>query len=246
MTDRGVSDYDMPNRTWPAADPAGIPDRSLEALLEGTTPAADTPAPLRHVAEVLAVLRAAPAADEGAGQAAAIAEFRRRVVSPSLLHARRRQPALLLPPPLLRTRVGAAATAAVVGLGGLAGAAYAGALPAAAQLVAHDTIGAPGPMPKPPASPAASHHATPVGPNASGQPRFGLCTAYLHGKERGRAAEKSVAFRNLERAAGGADSVRAYCAGVPHPGAAQSNARHQGDGSQSRDKAHPTGKPPHP
>ena len=59
MTDRGVSDYDMPNRTWPRADVSGIPDASLSALL-ADAPAADSPA-LRPVADVLAALRAEPA-----------------------------------------------------------------------------------------------------------------------------------------------------------------------------------------
>jgi hypothetical protein len=246
MTDRGVSDYDMPNRTWPSADLTGIPDRSLETLLEGATPAADTPMPLQHVADVLAALRVAPAADEAAGHTAAIAEFRRQIGGSSRLrHRSRRRPALLTPPPLLRTRIGAAATAAVVGMSALAAAAYAGALPAAAQQVAHDTIGAPRPAPKPAAGLVTSHRGTPVGPDASGHPAFGLCTAYLAGKERGRAAEKSVAFRNLEHAAGGADNVLAYCAGVTHPGSGRSTRHHQGGGSKASSSTRPTGKPPH-
>jgi len=142
--------------------------------------------------------------------------------------------------PLLRTRARAAATAAAVGLGGIAAVAYAGALPATIQLVAHDTIGAP----RPTTSPAAGHSGTPVGPNATGHPSFGLCTAYVHGKDHGNAARKSVAFRNLEKAAGGAANVPRYCAGVLHPGASQ--ARHPAGKPEASEKAHPTGKPPHP
>jgi len=244
MSDRGVSDYDMPNRTWPPRnDASGIPDASLAALLESGTPAADTPAALRHVADVLAALQAEPAADEAAGQATAIAEFRNRVGVPKQpARSRWRRPAVLTPPPLLRSRVGAAATAVVVGLGGLAAAAYAGALPASAQLVAHNTIGAP--VPKQHDGGATGRHGTPVGPNASGHAAFGLCTAYVHGKEAGSEATKSVAFRALEKAAGGAANVPAYCEGVLHPGA--SNARHPDGRPDETVKPHPTGKPPHP
>jgi len=144
---------------------------------------------------------------------------------------------------LIRTRAGSVATAAVVGLGGIAAAAYAGALPAAVQLAAHNTIGAPTPTPH--ASHAASH-ATPVGPNASGHPAFGLCTAFLNGKDQGSRAGTSVAFRNLERAAGGAANVRAFCARQSHPGTARSAASHRGDAPDPGQRTHPTGKPPHP
>jgi hypothetical protein len=251
MTDRGVSDYDMPDRTWPpSVDMSGIPEASLAALLEGATPAADATAPLQHVADVLAALRAEPAGDEAAGHNAAIAEFRSRVgVSSRPGHSHRRKPGPFMLPALTRSRVGTAAIAAVVGLGGMAAAAYAGALPAVAQQAAHDVIGAPGSAPKPQASrtnPATVQPGTPVGPNPSGHPSFGLCTAYLDGKERGSHAEKPAAFRNLETAAGGAGNVRAYCAGVPHPGAAQSAARHRGGEPESGTRTHPTGEPPRP
>jgi hypothetical protein len=238
MTGRGVSDYDMPNRTWPSrTDVSGIPDAALAALLAGDMPAVGAPASLQHVADVLAALRAESAADETVGQTAALAEFRRRVsASPQPARSRRISRAVLIP--LLRTRVGAAGTVAVLGFGGVAAAAYAGALPDGAQTLAHHTIGAPRPASEPPASPAAGHSGTPVGPNASGHPKFGLCTAYSHAKGHGSAVEKSVAFRNLVKAAGGAANVPSYCAGVAHPGAPQSAARQH--------KPHPTGKPPHP
>ena len=244
MTGRGVSDYDMPDRTWPhRTDVAGIPDTALSALLAGGRPPADAPASLQRVADVLAALRAEPAADETAGRAAALAAFRRRVgVSPPPSRLRRMSPAAVMP--LLRTRAGAAGTAAVISFGGIAAAAYANALPAAAQIVAHDTIGAP--VPGHHHNPAAGHSGTPVGPIVSGHPRFGLCTAYVRGKERGSEAEKSVAFRNLARAAGGAARVPGYCAGVPHPGASQSAARSRDGEPDTSQKPHPTGKPPRP
>jgi hypothetical protein len=241
MTDRGVSDYDMPNRAWPPSpDLSAIPDAALCGLLAGETPAADAPASLQRVADALAALRGEPAADEKAGQAAALAEFRRRAgLSSRPSRSRWIRPAVLMP--MLRTRAGAAGTAAVVGFGGILTAAYADALPAAAQIVAHNTIGAPRPAANHQDNPAAGQSGTPVGPNASGHARFGLCTAYLHGKEHGHAAEKSVAFRNLEKAAGGAANVPSYCAGVPHPGASQ----HHSEPAASQ-KPRPTGRPPHP
>jgi hypothetical protein len=246
MTHRGVSDYDMPDCAWPTRkDVSGLPDAALSDLLSGNVPVIDAPASLRHVSDVLAALRAEPAADETVGRTVALAEFRRRISRPpQSARSRRISPAELMP--LWRTRAGVAGTAAVLGFGGIAAAAYAGALPAVAQTVAHDTIGAPRPEPEHQGTPATGHSGTPVGPNAGGHPRFGLCTAYSHAREHGSAAQKSVAFRNLAKAAGGATSVPGYCAGVSHPGASQSRARHLGGEPESGDKPHPTGKPPHP
>jgi hypothetical protein len=130
---------------------------------------------------------------------------------------------------LLSAKAAAAAAAAAVTIGGLATAAYAGALPGAAQQVAHDTIGAPSPR----ASSGPSTHPTPVGPNATGPAAFGLCTAYEHAKAHGTASQKAVAFRNLAAAAGGAANVDAYCATVPHPGTSPSGAH----------SSHPSGPP---
>lgn len=124
----------------------------------------------------------------------------------------------------LSAKAAAAAAVAVVGLGGAATAAYAGGLPSTAQQFPHDAIGAPSPH----ASSArarnntnASRSATPVGPSASGPAAFGLCTAYAHATQHGTAARKAVAFRNLEKAAGGAANVTSFCASVAHPGASR-------------------------
>jgi len=247
MTDRGVSDYDMPNRTRPPRmDVPGIPDATLSALLGGDLPpAVDAPVSLQHVAEVLTALRARPAADEMAGRAAAMAEFRRRVSrSAQPARSRRVRPAVLTP--LVRTRAGAAGTAALLGFAGIVGAAYAGVLPAAAQTLAHDTIGAPRPALKHQDGPFAGHSGRPVGPNASGHPRFGLCTAFSDAKMHGTEAEKSIAFRNLANAAGGAANVPSYCAAAAHPGSSQPGARQHNAVSDSGDKSHTTGRPPHP
>ncbi len=244
MTGRGVSDSDMPNFSRGARwDASGIPDASLAALLAGGTPPTDVSAPLQHVADVLAALRAAPATDEAAGKAAALAHFRQRAgVSPQPIRSRRRRPILLSS--LLTAKAAAAAAVAVVGLGGVATAAFAGALPSSAQQFAHDTIGAPGPHASSSAHASnntnAGHSGTPVGPTASGPAAFGLCTAYAHATQHGTAAQKAVAFRNLEKAAGGAANVASFCASIPHPGA---SATPQGRAPTS----HPTGEPsPHP
>jgi hypothetical protein len=261
MTGRGVSDSDMPNFSRRARrDASGIPDAAFAALLAGGTPPADASAPLQHVADVLAALRAAPASDEAAGKAAALVEFRQRVgVSPQPIRSRRWRPILLSS--LLTAKAAAAAAVAVVGLGGVATAAFAGALPSSAQQFAHDTIGAPSPHASSNAharnSPNAGHSGTPVGPNASGPAAFGLCTAYAHATQHGTAAQKAVAFRNLEKAAGGAANVTSFCALVAHPGAsatpqtgkATSHPTSKPTTSHPTGKAtsHPTGEPsPHP
>jgi hypothetical protein len=125
---------------------------------------------------------------------------------------------------LLKAKAAAAAVAAVTAAGA-AGLAYAGDLPSALQNIAHKTIDAPA---------AHSSPSTPVGPNASGSAAFGLCTAWQHASKHGSAAQKSVAFRNLATAAGGASNVAAFCASVQHPG---SSASHPTSTS------HPTGAP---
>jgi hypothetical protein len=239
LTDRGVSNNDMPNFSLRARrDASEIPDGSLAALLAGGTPPPEASAPLQHVADVLAALRAAPANNEAAGKAAALAQFRQRVgVSSQPIRSRRRRPTLLSS--LLSAKAAAAAAIAVVGVGGVATAAFAGALPSPAQQFAHDTIGAPSPHSSSSAQARdsnAGHSGTPVGPSASGPAAFGLCMAYARAKEHGTAAQKAVAFRNLEKAAGGAASVASFCASVAHPSAP---ATPPGGGHTS----HPAGKP---
>lgn len=123
-----------------------------------------------------------------------------------------------------------------IALGGTTAAAYADALPSGLQDEAHALIGAPTadpttdptapptaeptdsatdtatPTPEPTTDPTST--AVPVGPDASGPAAHGLCTAYEHG---GLAAT-SVAYASLEKAAGGAGSIDAYCATIVAPG----------------------------
>ena len=154
-----------------------------------------------------------------------------------------------MPTSLLSAKAAAVAAIAVIGIGSVATAAYAGKLPASAQQFAHDAIGAPSAH----HGRAADQPGTPVGPNAAGHAAYGLCTAYAHASAHGNATQKSVAFRNLVKAAGGADKVAAYCNAVPHPGTSQSRSSHRVGKPTSRPThlggkpsslpSHPTGKP---
>jgi hypothetical protein len=221
-----------------------IGDASLEALLRGAELPAGSAPELRSLAEALAALTAGPASDELAGEAAALVAFRDR---PGTFHsARRRHPARrrrhrraasrfrLLP---ARTAA-AAAAAALAGLGGITTAAYAGALPAAVQRVAHDVIGAPA------ASATPATRRAPVGPDAAGRPAYGLCTAWAHAKAHGIRKQQAVAFRNLAAAAGGASKVTAYCAAIAHRRASPPRRAHPASAPHSSGK--PSGLPaPH-
>lgn len=249
MTDRNVSDDDMPDIPWAARrDMPVITDTSLAALLAGAELPGALPPDLLPVADALAALRAGPASDELAGEAAALAEFRqRRVQVPVPARTGRRQkPAWHFP--ILSGRAAAAAAAAVLGLGGVATAAYAGALPAPIQQFAHDVFGAPsvggtsvG------GGPSASQ--TPSGPGATGGMAYGLCTAWADAKAHGTAKQQAAAFHKLAIAAGGPGNVAAYCAAVPHPGASpsQSPAGKPTSHPPGKPTSHPPGKPtPHP
>jgi hypothetical protein len=237
MTGRGASDDDMPVFTWSArGDVPPVGDPAFDALLAGNLLAQDTAEGLRPVAEAIAALNGAPAASELAAGADALAVFRGaagRSAEPA--RSRRRRRPLLTS--LISAKLAAIAAAAAVSLGSAAAAAYAGALPAPVQRLAHDTIGAPAARP----GPRPAHPATPVGPDPAGHAGYGLCTAYAHLKAQGSAAQKAVAFRNLATAAGGTAKITAYCAGIAHPGATPSSqpASHP----TGQPTSHPTGKP---
>jgi len=243
MTGGGVSDGDMAIFPWPArgdVPPAGDP--AYDALLTGKLLPEDAAEGLRPVAEAIAALNAAASASELAAAASALAEFRRAagLSAEPARSPRRRHPMLKS---LLSAKLAAAAAAAVVSVGGVAAAAYAGALPASVQKIAHDTLGAPAPH----SSARPSHPTTPAGPDAAGRAAYGLCTAYAHLKTDGSARQKAVAFRNLATAAGGAANVAAYCAKVAHPGPTLSgkpSSRATGKStSHPNPTTHPTGEP---
>jgi hypothetical protein len=221
----------MPIFPWSArgdVPPAGDP--AFDALLAGNLLPEDTADGLRPAAEAIAALNAAPATSELAAEASVLAVFRGAVGRPAEpTRSRRRRHPLLTS--LLSAKLAAAAAAAAVVVG--AAAAYTGALPASMQKLAHDTLDAP--LAHPSAHPSAqpAHPATPAGPDATGHAAYGLCTAYAHLKADGSASQKTVAFRNLATAAGGAANVTAYCAAVAHPGTTPSG----------KPTGHPTGRP---
>ena len=107
-------------------------------------------------------------------------------------------------------------------LGGTGVAAYADLLPAAAQQVAHDSIGAPpprtvdspDPTDAPTALPTPTPTATPVGPDATGPAAYGLCTAFTHGGLN----VSSTAYASLANAANGASNIATYCVTISKPG----------------------------
>jgi hypothetical protein len=252
MTGSGVPYGDMPNFPWSGRrEAAPLSDAALAALLTGADLPVGAPAELRGVAEALAALTGSPAGDELAGEAVALAAFRDRLGVPGPVARRRRRPPLLAP--VLSAKAAAVAITALT-LGGLATAAYAGALPAPAQQFVHSVIGAPAAHPTAAGHPAGS--ASPVGPDATGHPAYGLCTAWAHAKAHGTHKQQAVAFRNLASAAGGAASVAAFCAAVPHPGStghptgrptAHPTPSHPGKPTAHPTPSHSTGKPtPHP
>jgi hypothetical protein len=240
----------MPYLSWIPASDAGLSpeERSFDALLSGAPLPHEAHADSRQLADLMSALTAPAAADELAGFSAARAAYTARFTRGSHgTSLRWRLPMLdRLPSP----KIAAALATGVLSLGGLGAAAYAGALPDAAQDVAHHVLGAPA------THPAKGSHApkqagtptsTPAGPDAAGPAAFGLCTAYAHA---GAKAEGSAAFANLATAAGGADKIDAYCAAIAHPGSSASRPTgtpsatpSHAVGVPSTLPAHPTGKP---
>jgi hypothetical protein len=214
------------------------------------------------LAAIEAALTAPATPEELAGETAAVAAYR----AVSWRTDSRWRPAVLA------TKLGVATAVGVLGLSGVATAAYTGSLPDTLQDVAHKTIKAP----------AAHPPAQAVGPDASGSAAYGLCQAFAkdkehpqpqatathepqgpdkahgkgkglekaHGKgvgqaeDRGQSKQRSVAYRNLVRAAGGEDKVAAYCAAVPKPSDEPDASEAPEDGGKPTSlPAHPTGKP---
>ena len=116
-----------------------------------------------------------------------------------------------------------ALSVSALSLGGLGAAAYVGVLPDQVQQALHDAVGAPAPTVhangsgENPGSLPVTPPTAGVGPHAAGSPAAGLCRAWAVDKAKGTARDRSVAFRNVSGAAGGADKVEAYCAGVLVP-----------------------------
>ena len=202
--------------TFPFPRPTRPDERAFDALLAGTCRPEEAPAELRAVAEVFAALRAPSDQREVAGWDQALIAYRGVTGLPEApRRSRRRRPRLIASP--LSTKLAAAAGVAVVAVLGGGVAAYTGNLPVVLQRVAHDAFAAPG-VRETRAAPTPHGSVHPVGPPATGSAAYGLCRAYQQAEEHGNASQKSVAFRNLVNAAGGADQVAAYCAAVQQPG----------------------------
>jgi hypothetical protein len=201
------------------------------------------------LASLRAALTADATADELSGEGDALAAY--RAVSWQRRSAWR--------PAILATKLGVVTAAGVLGLSGVATAAYTGSLPDALQDVAHKTIKAPKAHPPTQA----------VGPDARGDAAYGLCQAFAKDKEpkekepkatpthesqgrgkgqdkkadRGQGKQGSVAYRNLVRAAGGEDKVEAYCASVPKPSGEPESAESPKQAKPGSAPARTTGKP---
>ena len=220
-----VTGYDVPDRNLPdflrlsRGDVPAIGDASLAALLAGAELPAGPAPELRSLADALAGLKGQPASDELEGEAGTLAAFRNQFG----LAAARPPWAGKLSAWLrsLPVKAVAAVAATVLSLGGIAAAAYAGALPAGLQRIAHDIIGASGPGSRPATRPFGP------GPAATGHRADGLCAAWAHAKADGTRKQQAVAFGKLAAAAGGPGHVTAYCATItplrtspsprPHP-----------------------------
>jgi hypothetical protein len=127
-------------------------ERSLDALLEGSQLPDGDVARWQSVSQVLTALTSVPASSELSGEARALAEFRVRPLHGaepppagrrSRLTGRRRVPGPRRGTRRHGPRSAVAAAAGAVLIGGFLAVAYAGDLPAAAQRLAHYTIGAP-------------------------------------------------------------------------------------------------------
>jgi hypothetical protein len=157
----------MPNIPHsPLQDGPAVTDADLVALLAGN---GDVAPGLRPVADVLAALSAEPSLGELAGEARALAEFRRRAVVPvPRRHARRSTAGLTS---RLSAKAAAGAAAAALVLGGAATAAFADMLPAPIQRLAHDVIGAPDAPSAPQPGPARGKPAAPGQLASHGTPK---------------------------------------------------------------------------
>jgi hypothetical protein len=154
----------MPNFTGPSPyDAPSISDAALAAMLAGEQLPPGSAPQLQPVAKTLAELAGQPAEDELDSEADSLIAFRIHFgASGPVRHAARSPRPRWYPQPLpLRA---AAALAALLGLGGIATAAYAGALPAGLQRLAHDIIGAPAANAQPTTRPS------PALPAATAQP----------------------------------------------------------------------------
>jgi hypothetical protein len=261
MSGPGGYGGEMPEFPFPRrAGDQPVPGVALDRLLDGDFATERTTPDVEALADLLSAAAGPPSDRELAGQTAAIAAFaRERDVGSHRRQATvaRRRSMLAT---LLGTKLAAAAAAGAIGFGGLAAAAYAGALPEPIQDFAHQTVGAPS---------ASSDHSDPgnqgsahrhseasehantgqssqaVGPDATGSASYGLCTAFAEERaENGKVDTKSVAYQALVKAAGGADNIDEFCAGVAAPREGSGSASvPSGDAASEHATAAPTDAP---
>ena len=128
---------DFPSRADGTVPRAG--DGALDELLAASQPAQDVAEELAPVTAVLAALRAAPTGAELAGQARAVAEFRRTVrVSHRAGRGRSRPPAPIRE--RLRSKLAVITAATAVAVSGTMVAAYVGALSGPLQQAVHEVL----------------------------------------------------------------------------------------------------------
>jgi hypothetical protein len=234
--------------SWLRDDPLALDDDSADRLLAGRLDPADAPPGYAETAAVMAAATAPARPDELAGMQALLDAFRAALDAPP--QSPRRQRMLVR---LLTVKALAAAFTGALLIGGVAAAAT-GSLPDAAQRMAHRIAGA-APAPAGDAEDhgrgdagsaatasthgqgqasgagQASHDGT-TGPDLSKIDKTGLCTAYLAGQGGTKGGKyDAAAFEALERAAGGADKVAAFCADVVKSQAGSG----QGQGQQPTD-----------
>jgi hypothetical protein len=131
---------DFPSRADGTVPQAG--DGALDELLAANQPAQDVAEELEPVTAVLAALRAAPTGAELAGQARAVAEFRRTVrVSHRAGRGRARRPAPIRE--RLSSKLAVITAATAVAVSGTMVAAYVGALSGPIQQAVHDVLAPP-------------------------------------------------------------------------------------------------------
>ena len=200
----------------------GIDDDTANRLLSGQVASEDAPPDYRAIARVVRAARF-PTGVDPARESATVAAFVEALHSGSHPPVSDRRNSMLAR--LLSAKI--AAIAAVGVLGATAAAAATNTLPDRAQSVvsgaaSHVGLSIPNPhghayglTKSHPANAATPGNDGAVGPDASGAPRFGLCTAYSSGNATTNPHShktKSVAFRNLQAAADTAGmSVADYC-----------------------------------
>jgi hypothetical protein len=230
---------DLP-RTEPTQPPSEgwLPDRLLaaaeldrgDAALAAMLAVARGPGTTGELAGEPAVLSAYQAAMVPAEPTPAAAAVRTVTVTPTITERVRARGTGV-------RRLAARSTAAVIAvlatlsLGGVATAAYTGALPAPLQDFAHRYIGAPAvgqgiwahhtnpnAAPKVPSFAHGHPDGSPGGPAARGKSHFALLASLCQAVDKGYLGPTSPAYRALVEAAGGANKVPGYCATMHRPG----------------------------